>query len=289
VSVSEQEGGAGRRLRISHRTRVEYEGAATSSHNELRMTPLTLPAQTTLDARIEIGPAVQTWSYWDYWGTQVTTFDLMEPHATLRMLATSMVETSPPAPLPDAPDWDAIRRRRDSGQLGEFGFATPRTTVEDGPADEARAVAAGLGPHDAVLAVAGLVRDRVSYISGSTGVHTGAQEAWSQGAGVCQDIAHLTIALVRGIGLPCRYVSGYLHPDPDAAVGLPVAGESHAWIEYWAGGWVGYDPTNRTRAGESHVVVARGREYGDVVPHKGVYHGAPSGPPQVAVEFTRLA
>ncbi|MGP3969162.1 transglutaminase family protein [Streptomyces sp. 6N223] len=280
--------GAGRRLRIRHETRVEYAGAASSSHNELRMTPLTLPAQTTLDARIEIGPAAQSWSYWDYWGTRVTSFDLMEPHERLTVVATSLVETAPPPPLPEAPAWEAIADALNATRLAEFGFATRRTTVEDGPEEEARAAVRGLGPHDAALAVAGLVRDRVAYLAGSTGVHTGAQEAWTQRAGVCQDIAHLTVALLRRVGLPARYVSGYLHPDPEAEPGRVVAGESHAWVEYWAGGWVGYDPTNRTRPGVSHVVVARGREYGDVVPHKGVYHGAPSGPPRVTVEFTRL-
>ncbi|WP_326600049.1 transglutaminase family protein [Streptomyces sp. NBC_01803] len=279
----------GRRLKISHETRVVYQGPAISSHNELRMTPLTLPAQTTLDSRIAISPTAQTWSYWDYWGTQVTTFDLMEPHESLSVVATSLVETSPPAPLPAEPDWGTIRARLENGRLAEFGLPTPLTTVTDETVEAARAAADGLGPHEAALAVAGLVRDRVDYISGSTGVHTGAQEAWEQGAGVCQDITHLTVALLRRIGLPSRYVSGYLHPDPDPAPHEKVAGQSHAWVEYWAGGWVGYDPTNRTRAGESHVIVGKGREYGDVVPHKGVYHGAPSGSPQVEVEFTRVA
>jgi transglutaminase-like putative cysteine protease len=253
------------------------------------MTPLTLPAQTALDTRIEISPSVQSWSYWDYWGTRVTTFDLMEPHAALRVLATSLVETAPPPPLPEEPAWDAIAEALNTTRLAEYGFATRRTTVEDGPAEEAREAAHGLGPHEAALAVAELVRDRVAFISGSTGVHTSAQEAWTLKAGVCQDIAHLTVALLRRVGLPSRYVSGYLHPDPDAEPGRTAEGESHAWIEYWAGTWVGYDPTNRIRAGASHVVVGRGREYGDVLPHKGVYHGAPSGPPRVTVAFTRLA
>ncbi|MDT0306011.1 transglutaminase family protein [Streptomyces sp. DSM 44917] len=282
-------GAPGRRLKIRHATRVVYDGRAASSHNELRMTPLTLPAQTALDARIDIAPGVAPWSYWDYWGTQVTAFDLMEPHESLLIVATSLVETAPPPPLPAEPGWEEIARLLEASKLAEFGLPTPRTAVGEEPVARAREAAAGLGPHEAALAVAGLVRDRVAYLAGSTGVHTGAQEAWEQQAGVCQDITHLTVALLRRVGLPARYVSGYLHPDPDAPPHRPVAGESHAWVEYWAGGWVAYDPTNRARAGESHVVVARGREYGDVVPHKGVYHGAPSGPPQVEVEFTRLA
>ena len=120
-------------------------------------------------------------------------------------------------------------------------------------------------------------------------MNTSPAEAWEQGAGVCQDITHLTVALLRGAGLPARYVSGYLHPERDAELHRPVAGESHAWIEYWAGDWCGYDPTNRVRADESHVVVARGRDYDDVTPHKGIYRGVAGGPPEVTVEFTRVA
>jgi transglutaminase-like putative cysteine protease len=120
-------------------------------------------------------------------------------------------------------------------------------------------------------------------------VQTSAQEAWDQGQGVCQDIAHLTVALLRENGLPARYVSGYLHPSPRAGIGQAVAGQSHAWVEYWAGDWVAADPTNQASVGEGHVVVARGRDYGDVPPLKGIYHGAPSVSMDVTVEVTRLA
>jgi transglutaminase-like putative cysteine protease len=120
-------------------------------------------------------------------------------------------------------------------------------------------------------------------------VQTGAQEAWDQGQGVCQDIAHLTVALLREVGLPARYVSGYLHPEPEARPGDTVTGESHAWVEYWTGEWVAADPTNQAPVGECHVVVARGRDYADVPPLKGIYHGAPSSTMDVTVEVTRRA
>jgi transglutaminase-like putative cysteine protease len=83
-------------------------------------------------------------------------------------------------------------------------------------------------------------------------------------------------------------VSGYLHPVPDADIGQEVTGESHAWVEVWLGSWWPYDPTNRTRVGERHVVVARGREYGDVPPLRGVYRGAGSQALGVQVDLTRL-
>ena len=126
-------------------------------------------------------------------------------------------------------------------------------------------------------------------MAGTTGVRTDAQEAWDQGQGVCQDIAHVTVALLRAAGLPARYVSGYLHADPSAEPGQTAIGESHAWVEYWAGSWRPLDPTSGAPVRERHVVVARGRDYADVPPLKGIYHGAPSVAMDVTVEVTRLA
>ncbi|MGW4909885.1 transglutaminase family protein [Streptomyces sp. NPDC004270] len=278
-----------RRLRIRHVTRVAYARPAASSHNEVRMTPLTLPGQTTLDARVTVTPATAVWSYWDYWGTQVTGFDLLEPHEDLTITASSLVETSAPGPLPEPPGWAEMAERAGGSRLLEFVTGTSRTTVPKKLVKKAREAAAGLGPHEATVAVSGMVADRVAYLPGATSVNTSPAEAWAQRAGVCQDITHLTIALLRGLGLPARYVSGYLHPEREAELHRPVAGQSHAWIEYWAGDWCGYDPTNRVRADESHVVVARGRDYDDVTPHKGIYRGVPGGAPEVTVEFTRVA
>ena len=278
-----------RRLRIRHTTRVSYAQAAVSSHNEVRMTPLTLPGQTTLDARVTVSPATATWSYWDYWGTQVTGFDLMDPHADLTITASSLVETSPPGPLPEPPTWPELAEHTAGSRLLEYAGPTVRTTIPTTLLDKAREAAAGLDPHATALAVSSLVADQVSYLPGATSVNTSPAEAWEQGAGVCQDITHLTLAMLRAVGLPARYVSGYLHPEREAELHRPVVGQSHAWIEYWAGDWCGYDPTNRTPADESHVVVARGRDYDDVTPHKGIYRGVAGGPPDVLVEFTRVA
>ena len=109
------------------------------------------------------------------------------------------------------------------------------------------------------------------------------------GEGVCQDMAHLTVSLLREVGLPARYVSGYVHPMAAAGPGDEMEGESHAWVEYWVGQWVGCDPTNLAQVGERHVVVAAGRDYGDVPPLKGIYRGAPNSRMQVTVTVTRLA
>jgi transglutaminase-like putative cysteine protease len=120
-------------------------------------------------------------------------------------------------------------------------------------------------------------------------VHTTAAEAWEQKRGVCQDITHLAIGALRSVGIPARYVSGYLHPQPDAAIGQTVAGESHAWVEWFCGDWRGFDPTNLIDIGDRHVTVGRGRDYNDVAPLRGVYAGPYGSKLFVTVEITREA
>jgi transglutaminase-like putative cysteine protease len=276
-------------LEIVHETRVHYQGAARASYNEARMTPLTLPSQTALQTRVSVGNGTPVWAYHDYWDTVVSSFDIQAPHNELTVRSHAMVETSPAPDPPDPLAWDELRAGAGAGLVAEYLAATPRTTVADALAEAARERTRGAGPLETASAIAAWVRERVEYMPGATGVQTSAQEAWDQGQGVCQDIAHLTVALLRETGLPARYVSGYLHPRPEAGLGQAVAGQSHAWVEYWAGDWVAADPTNQASVGEGHVVVARGRDYADVPPLKGIYHGAPSVAMDVSVEVTRLA
>ena len=117
---------------------------------------------------------------------------------------------------------------------------------------------------------------------------TSAQEAWAEKRGVCQDFSHLGIGLLRAMGIPTRYVSGYLHPDSKAEIGKTVTGQSHAWVEWWDGAWVPFDPTNAAAPSQSHVVVGRGRDYRDVPPVKGVYAGPEASGNEVTVKVTRL-
>ena len=276
-------------LEIVHETRVRYQGSARASYNEARMTPLTLPTQAALQTRLTAGNGIPVWAYHDYWGTRVSSFDIQAPHEELLVRSHSMVETMAAPEPPEPLSWAELRAQADAGLAAEFLAATPRTMVDPALSAAACELVAGAGPVRAASVIASWVRDRVAYVPGATGVQTSAQEAWDQGEGVCQDIAHLTVALLREAGLPARYVSGYLHPRPEAGIGTPVAGQSHAWVEYWAGTWVAADPTNRGPVGECHVVVARGRDYSDVPPLKGIYHGAPSMAMDVKVEVTRLA
>ncbi|MCD0451073.1 transglutaminase family protein [Actinocorallia sp. API 0066] len=278
----------GWRLQITHTTRVSYDGDARASYNEVRMAPLTLPGQTVLGNRLTVEPHVPVWSYWDYWGSEVSSFDLQASHHSLVLVARSTVETSTAPTLPDPPSWTELPACVESLGLEEYLAPTPRTELSPDLCAQVRALVRGADPHEAASLVSGWVRDRVAYVSGVTGVHTSAQEAWEDGRGVCQDIAHLTVGMLRTVGLPARYVSGYLHPDPSALPGDTLEGQSHAWVEYWAGDWVAHDPTNGVAVGECHVTVARGRDYDDVPPLKGIYHGAPSSVMNVRVEVTRL-
>jgi transglutaminase-like putative cysteine protease len=276
-------------LEIVHETRMRYQGSARASYNEARMTPLTLPTQVALQTRLLVGNGTPVWTYHDYWGSLVSSFDIQAPHTELTVRSHAMVETSPAAAPPVPLAWAELRERADAGLAAEYLAATARTTVDPALAAAARERTADADPLQTASAIAAWVRERVEYVPGATEVQTSAQEAWDKGQGVCQDIAHLTVALLREAGLPARYVSGYLHPSPEAGIGQATAGQSHAWVEYWVGSWVAADPTNQASVGECHVVVARGRDYGDVPPLKGIYHGAPSVEMDVTVEVTRLA
>jgi transglutaminase-like putative cysteine protease len=281
------------RLRIEHVTTVKYAGPVLTSFNEARMTPLTLPTQTTLESRVTVGPgAVPVWSYNDYWGTYVSVFELPEAHDDLVIRATSTVETDAfpgLAPVAARPDWAHLRARASEGRLLEMLLPTPLTTVAPDISAAVTAEVAGLPPEETAEAISARVRERVTYMPGATGVRTNAQEAWDKGQGVCQDMAQLAVALMRAAGLPARYVSGYLHPKASAEPGTTAVGQSHAWAEYWAGSWIPLDPTSGARVAERHVVVARGRDYTDVPPLKGIYHGPAHGDMTVTVEVTRLA
>lgn len=276
------------RLKVRHATGYRYDTEVASSYNEARLTPQTLGEQLTLESTMTISPPVRTQRYWDYWGTQVTAFDLHVPHTELEVTATSVVDTEDAVAAPTSTAWDVLRSEQAKDEFVELLVSTEQTEPDPELFGLARDTAAGKTPHEAAHALLLHVHEQVAYVPKSTGVTTSAQEAWALRKGVCQDIVHVSLALLRAAGIPARYVSGYLHPDQDAALGVTVAGESHAWVEAWLGGWWAFDPTNAVPVGERHVIVARGRDYTDVVPLKGVYAGGGSQSLGVSVEVTRL-
>jgi transglutaminase-like putative cysteine protease len=281
--------GQPRRLLIEHRTGYRYDAPVLASYNEARLTPLTTIGQTALDTRVEVDAVSWTHSYRDYWGSQVTAFDVLVPHERLEVVGTSTVEVWPSRDVSAGASWDDVRSDAVTDLNVEYLGQSSRTTPAEEVVHLARATSSGLDPDASARAVCERIRGHVEYVPGVTNVHTDAVEVWRNRQGVCQDYAHLTLGALRSLGIPARYVSGYLHPDPDADLGEPIEGQSHAWVEWWAGEWVGWDPTHDGPVGSDHVVVARGRSYADVPPLKGVYAGTAGSELFVSVRLTRLS
>jgi len=277
------------RLRVVHTTGYRYATPVTQSYNEARLTPRSDDRQNLMVARLETVPATRAYKYVDYWGTEVNSFDLHTPHTELKVVAASVVETTEePPPAVDA-TWAQVRSAESLDRYAEYLEWTTYVPKNRELAAVARSLRKGLTPQETVLAVSKWVHGKLKYQRGTTGVHSSAIDAWQAGEGVCQDYAHLTLAMLRAVGVPARYVSGYLHTEPDAAVGETVVGESHAWVEAWTGDWRGFDPTNDLPIGHRHVWVATGRDYADVSPLKGIYSGGAATAIEVTVDMTRLA
>lgn len=274
-------------LRIVHTTSFEYDGKAVASYNQARLTPQTTPEQIVSHSRVEVSPAPWTYEYRDYFGTAVTAFEVLDPHESMTVTATSTVHTSrPPAPMAMT-SWEGLDAVAD--RWTEFLVVPPTVQPPEELAAHLQRIRSEAAlPGDAAREVCALVNREVEYRSGATDVHTHAADAWEQRAGVCQDMAHLVIGGLRSMGIPTRYVSGYLHPKREPVVGDTVTGESHAWVEWWDEGWHAFDPTNDTEPNDRYVVVAVGRDYRDVKPLSGIYSGAGTTAMSVEVTVTRL-
>lgn len=279
------------RLRIEHRTGFTYDSPAVASYNEARMLPATDHSQVVLSARLDINPPSAQHPYVDFWGTVVSMFEVLVPHTELSVTAVSVVDIRETRYHPVDTTWDYLTEHaNNSAELVEALLTTRLTEPSQDLVKLAERIrVSSASPTDAARSIAQLVNDRVKYVKGATGVHSSAREAWSGGKGVCQDFAHITIGALRSIGIPARYVSGYLHPAPEAPVGETVVGESHAWVEWYTGGWYGFDPTNMSEIGQHHVHVGRGRDYSDVSPLRGVYSGESASDSFVSVLITREA
>lgn len=282
--------GRGRRLRIVHRSGYRYVTDVIASFNEVRMTPAEVGGQILLSHELEIEPRGVVHSYVDYWGAVVEAFDIHQPHRVLEVVSTSLVLTPDGHPAAGGLSWSDVEDPAVQDRFCEF--LMPTDYVDDARLDEHRVdlveqFRALPTPADAVHAVVAEVYRRMSYTPGVTSVFTTSAEAWATGHGVCQDFTHTSLSLLRAVGIPARYVSGYLHTE-DEAVGETVVGESHAWVEAWFGGWEAFDPTNDRRVASAHVKVASGRDYRDVPPLKGLYAGGGSEALGVEVEITQL-
>lgn len=279
------------RLRVRHTTGYAYVGDVSASYNEARMLPASSDSQLVLHSHLSITPSSHQHHYVDYWATRVTSFEQLHPHRELTLSAESLVELRPRLEGGATATWDTLPQLVDRGVA--LIEATRQTRLTKPPAEvveRARAIARDAPePGIAARSISDFLHEEVEYMPGVTGVHTTAGEAWTHRKGVCQDIAHLTLGALRAVGIPARYVSGYLHPKANAELGETIAGESHAWVEWFDGVWRGYDPTNALEIAERHVIVGRGRDYNDVPPLRGVYAGPSSSKLFVRVEITREA
>ena len=282
-------------LEVRHVTRYEYDQPVRESVMELWMQPQKGARQRLVSFDLEINPAAQLFSFADTFGNAVYHFDVPQPHERLTITARSAVETQAPAPLPESLDtgeWDRLRSDFVRGE--NFDFLRPHGYAVETPALHAFMEEKDLAgprsrcPLNAVRELSRTVYESFAYEAGVTRADSPIDEVLTSRRGVCQDFAHVMLAVCRAWGVPARYVSGYLftdrkagdRSDPDA---------THAWVEVFLPSlrWVGFDPTNNILAGERHIACAVGRDYSDVPPSKGVYKGDAESELSVGVSVRR--
>ncbi len=297
-------------LHILHETRYDYQPAALDAHHLSYLRPVEQPHQQILRHEIRIDPEPDyLLASKDLYGNHRLHFDLYRAHGHLRVQAESVVQTRPaPPPTAPGPAWDELaqhyRYRIDAAcdAALEFVFASACAPRAEIFAEFARpSFTSGRPLTEAVWDLMERLHEHMRYESNSTAVDTPAAQALAEGRGVCQDFAHILIACCRSLGLPARYVSGYLltHPPPGQAR-LVGSDASHAWASVYCpaltergeidrsrpGRWLDLDPTNRRLPGEDYVTLALGRDYRDVSPLRGVIRGANQHALSVAVTVT---
>ena len=271
------------RLGIAYRMHFRYSEAVTESQNEVRVRPRASEFQRVLSYRLTSQPRLQAFSVLDYWGTTVEHLGIRTPHTGLELLAEATVETERRPQPRSALAIAALAGVDFQVAHHEFLAPSPHVGFDRGEAVERRAAAAVDGAtsvQEMVQAVVADVRQVVSYDPAATEIGTTLAELLEGGAGVCQDFAHLAAGMLRSVGVPARYVSGYLFASDETASSEEGSGvvsvQTHAWIEAalpgW--GWWALDPTNGGPVGEHHVVIGCGRDYGDVPPVRGAFTGS---------------
>jgi transglutaminase-like putative cysteine protease len=273
---------------VRHITRFQYEPGVRESVMELRMQPRTDARQRCLSFALNLTPRANTMMYRDFFGNAVHHFDIPGQHEIIEVAAQAVVEVLPPL-VPQASavgDWDELDARVALGDYLEMmlpsQYAQPTELLEK------LRVELGLerrgNPLELLQELNIRMYDSFEYAPNTTKVDSPIDEALESRRGVCQDFAHIMIALVRQLKIPCRYVSGYLFHEAKAHDRSP-AGATHAWVEAYLGelGWVAFDPTNNLQGSERHIRVAIGRDYADVPPTRGVHKGEASSELSVTV------
>ena len=271
---------------ITHRTLYEYAAPVSVSQHVARLTPRTTATQACERFGLEIAPLpTLRKTRTDYFGNELCLFSIQEVHQRLEVTTKSCVsmrareEVVAEASLP-WPDVAQLFRDPVSPEVVEpyeYVFDSPQVRASFELADYARE---SFGSETPLLLGARELTRRIftdfKYDPKATTVATPLEEVWEKRRGVCQDFAHLGIALLRSLGLPARYVSGYLRTrPPEGKPRLVGADASHAWFSVLCpgAGWVDFDPTNNCQPAEEHITVALGRDFGDVSPVAGILTG----------------
>jgi transglutaminase-like putative cysteine protease len=274
------------KLSIFHRTRYDYGSPVKGSFNEARLQPVSDGGQTCHSFSLQVWPSPEFRLYRDYYGNIVHCFELPEPHSCLQVESKAVVSTRPSS-LPEdselAPLTD-LSGLANNPECFDFLQTSSMLSVDAEVGRLARKAA--LHPHAAnghrpppknvwqtALALRRFIHANFTYSPQTTDADTPMNEVLRTRRGVCQDFAHVMIGMCRALQIPARYVSGYIYNGPhDHLLGSQA---SHAWCEiYLPGfGWRGLDPTNNTQADEHHVKIGVGRDYADIIPVKGHYHG----------------
>jgi len=272
--------------RVRHITTYDYEDPVSVSHHILRMTPHNSLRQTCRKTALSVVPRPTHYNaHVDYFGNATTAFTLLEPHEQMVVEAASELEVNAAAP-PDfavSPPWESVRdslpEASTDEELNACQFVFDSTRVEGRPelaeyADES--FPPGRPLLDAVLDLTRRIYRDFRFDTKATEVSTPVETFFEKRRGVCQDFSHLQIACLRSLGLPARYVSGYLRTlPPPGRPRLVGADATHAWCAAWSpgAGWVDFDPTNNCVPSDGHITVAWGRDYTDVSPIHGVLLG----------------
>lgn len=264
---------------VRHTTRFRYSLPITESIMEVHLQPRSEGNQHCLDFRLRTSPMSQIYSYRGEDGNWVHHFDVPNRHTHLTITAEAKVEVLAPPPLPESlsPNaWneiDALTAEDDYWYtIHPSHFARPGEPLSQ--LIEELQIERRDDPLTVVRDITTSVNTTFEYAKQNTHVHSPIDDALRIRRGVCQDFAHIMIALVRSLGIPARYVSGYLYHEQEYA-DRSTTGATHAWVETLLPGlgWVGFDPTNNMPAGDRHIRVAIGRDYADVPPTHGVFHG----------------
>lgn len=290
-------------LQVTHRTRYDYAPPVKTAQHMAHLRPAETATQRLLSHHLEIDPApAQRNDTVDVYGNTRTFFSLHSAHEALTVTAQSMVETVPAGPPTATISWEAVRerlryhRRAAWDPAAEFAFASPHVPRHaDFAAYGHPSFAAGRPLLEAAADLMARIHADFEYETAATDVGTPALEALALRQGVCQDFAHIMLGCLRSLGLPARYVSGYLLTQPPPG-GTRLVGSdaSHAWVEVYVpadasgGEWAGFDPTNDRVPGADYVTLATGRDYSDVAPLRGVIHGGGRHELHVGVTVTPL-